>query len=324
MTSSPQPAAPNPAEEPDPDPAGPDPVAAVRAFSRFYTAQLRILDEGLLKSPYSLTECRVLFELAQPGEADSTELRRALDLDAGYLSRLLGRFETDGLVTRRTAAHDARRNTIALTEPGRAAFAEVNQRSDDQVRELLKPLGAEERRQLVAAMAQVTKLLGGRQRPDAYLLRPLRPGDYGWVISRHGVLYAEELGWGSEFEAYCAHVVAGYAEKHDPRLENGWIAEAGGEPAGCVFCVRRDADTAQLRLLLVEPSARGLGVGSRLVEECARFARAAGYRRMVLFTTVVQKDAQRIYARAGFELKERTVGDTLGFEVEEQLWSLEL
>jgi DNA-binding MarR family transcriptional regulator/N-acetylglutamate synthase-like GNAT family acetyltransferase len=317
MTSSTQPAASDREEDPDP-------VAAVRAFSRFYTAQLRILDEGLLKSPYSLTECRVLFELAQLGKADSTELRRALDLDAGYLSRLLGRFEADGLITRRTAAHDARRNTIVLTESGRAAFAELNQRSDDQVRELLKPLSTEEKRQLVSAMAQVKQLLGERQRPDAYLLRPLRPGDYGWVISRHGVLYAEELGWGSGFEAYCAHVVADYAEKHDAQLENAWIAEAGGEPVGCIFCVRRDAATAQLRLLLVEPSARGLGVGSRLVEECVRFARAAGYRRMVLFTTAEQEEACRLYARAGFELEERTVGNTLGVEVEEQLWSVDL
>lgn len=308
-----------------PDPgAEPDPVAAVRAFSRFYTAQLRVLDEGLLKSPYSLTEARVLFELAQAGEADSTELRRALDLDAGYLSRLLGRFEADGLLTRRTAAHDARRHTIVLTEAGLAAYAEMNRRSDDQVRDLLKPLSAEQRRQLVAAMEQVEALLGARQRPDAYLLRPLRPGDYGWVIGRHGVLYAEELGWTDEFEAYCAHVVADYAGKHDARLENAWIAEVAGEPAGCVFCVRRDADTAQLRLLLVEPSARGLGVGSRLVEECVRFARAAGYRRMVLFTTVEQQGAHRIYERSGFELEERTLGSTLGVEVEEQLWSLDL
>ncbi|HEV2347516.1 MAG TPA: bifunctional helix-turn-helix transcriptional regulator/GNAT family N-acetyltransferase [Actinocrinis sp.] len=301
-----------------------DPVAAVRAFTRFYTAQLSVLREGLLGTPYSMAEARIVFELNQYGSADSADLRRALDLDAGYLSRILARFEADGLVTRRPSTIDARRQTVTLTETGRGAFTLLDQRSNNQVRELLKSLTPEQTQRLTDAMNTIRELLGGEPRRAAYILRPARPGDYGWVVSRHGALYAEELGWNHAIEAYCARVVADYVEKHDPRRENAWIAEADGAPVGSIFCVRRDEDTAQLRLLLVEPSTRGLGIGGRLVEECVRFARQARYRRIVLFTTEMQRDAARIYRKAGFALVEETEGDTFAPALGEQLWSMGL
>ena len=301
-----------------------DPVTAVRAFTRFYTAQLSVLREGLLDTPYSMAEARIIFELHHRGSADSADLRRSLDLDAGYLSRILARFESDGLVTRRPSQTDARRQTVTLTATGEQAFALLDQRSNEQVQALLKPLTAEEVQRLSAAMDTIRELLDSAPRRDAYLLRPARPGDYGWVISRHGALYAEEHGWGPSFEAYCAHVVADYVEKHDPQRENAWIAEVGGAPVGSIFCVRRDEETAQLRLLLLEPSARGLGIGARLVEECVRFARQAGYRRMVLFTTELQRDAMRIYAKAGFQFVEECDGDTMGTGAREQFWAMDL
>lgn len=301
-----------------------DPVAAVRAFTRFYTAQLSVLREGLLDTPYTMAEGRIIFELNQHGSADSADLRRALDLDAGYLSRILARFEADGLVTRRPSLADARRQTVTLTEAGRAAFQVLDQRSNEQVRELLKPLTADQVQRLTSAMDTVRELLGAGPRRDAYILRPARPGDYGWVISRHGALYAEELGWNQAIEAYCARVLADYVEKHDPQRENSWIAEVDGAPVGSIFCAKRDEDTAQLRLLLVEPSARGMGIGARLVEECVRFARQAGYRRMMLFTTEAQRDAARIYRKAGFEVVERAERDTFGPALDEQIWSMDL
>lgn len=303
-----------------------DPVAAVRAFTRFYTAQLSVLREGLLDTPYSMAEARIIFELNQRGSADSADVRRALDLDAGYLSRILARFEADGLVTRRPSEADARRQTITLTEAGRGAFALLDQRSNEQVRELLKSLTPEQVQRLTGAMGTIRDLLGAGPRRDAYILRPARPGDYGWVVSRHGALYAEEMGWNSAIESYCARVVADYVDKYDPRRENAWIAEVDGSPVGSIFCVKSEGDeqTAQLRLLLVEPSTRGMGIGSRLVEECVRFARQAGYRRMVLFTTEMQRDAARLYLKAGFELVERVEGDQFGPTIDEQFYAMDL
>jgi DNA-binding MarR family transcriptional regulator/N-acetylglutamate synthase-like GNAT family acetyltransferase len=302
----------------------PDPVAEVRAFTRFYTAQLKVLSEGLLDTPYSMVEGRLIFELRQRGSADAADLRRALGLDAGYLSRILARFEADGLVTRRPSPNDARRQTVTLTPAGHQAFELLDRRSNEQVEEMISALTEEDRRRLVAAMATVRELLGATPRRDAYILRPARPGDYGWVVSRHGALYAEELGWDSAIEAYCARVLADYVEKRDPQRENAWIAEMDGAPVGSIFCVKRDETTAQLRLLLVEPSARGFGIGARLVEECIRFARQSGYRSMMLFTTERQTDAARIYSRAGFTLAEQVVADTFEAGIHEQIWIRDL
>lgn len=297
-----------------------DATARVRAFNRFYTNVIGVLSEGLVDSPYSLTEARVIFELAQREMTEVTTLRQALDLDAGYLSRLLARFEADGLITRTRSDTDGRRQIIRLTDAGRGAYEMLDERSAGEIRTLLAPLTGERRRRLVAAMDTIHEILAGTRRPRSYVLRPLRPGDYGWVVHRHGVLYAEEYGWDATFEALVARVVADYVDAHDQRWENAWIAEVGGEPVGCVFCVRRDDTTAQLRLLLVEPACRGLGIGTRLVDECLGFARRAGYKSIMLWTNDVLGDARRVYERAGFELAEQGGHHSFGHDLTEQIW----
>ncbi|MBG0829391.1 MarR family transcriptional regulator [Planomonospora sp. ID67723] len=295
-------------------------IAEVRAFNRFYTGVIGLLDQGMLGTPYSLTEGRILFELDRHGRLEAGELRRLLGLDAGYLSRILGRFEADGLVTRERSAADARRQVIALTGAGRATFKILDERSAEEVRGLLGEVSEEDRRRLVAGMATIQEVLGRAPRRDPYVIRPPRAGDLGWVVHRHGVLYNSEYGWGQDFEALVARIMADYVDHHDPRREAGWIAEADGERAGCVFCVRKDDETAQLRLLLVEPSARGMGIGGRLVDECLRFAKDAGYRRIMLWTRDVLTTARRIYQAAGFELVEEEPGEDFA----EQIWARDL
>lgn len=301
-----------------------DRVAAVRAFNRLYTEVIGVLGDGLLDTPYSLTEARVLFELAQRGSTDATQLRRVLELDAGYLSRILARFEGEGLITRQRAAHDARRQSLGLTDGGRAAFANLDERSSQQVQELLNRLTDEDQRRLVGAMATIQELLQSSPRPDAYVLRPLRPGDPGWVVHRHGIIYAEEYGWDERFEALVARIVADYIDSRDPKRENAWIAEVDGQPAGCVFCVKKDDHTAQLRLLLVELGARNLGIGSRLVEEVVRFAKRKGYRELTLWTNDVLDAARRVYERAGFQVVRQEAHHSFGHDLVGQYWSREL
>lgn len=298
-----------------------DRVATVRAFNRFYTDIIGVLGEGLLATRYSLTEARVLFELARGDAAQAADLRRTLHVDAGYLSRILSRFEAEGLVTRQRSAADGRRQVIRLTEHGRSEFATLDARSGEETSRLLAPLAEEEQRRLVAAMTTVREILEGAPRPDAYILRPPRPGDLGWVVARHGELYAEEYGWDETFEALVARIVADYVDGHDPDRERAWIAEVDGSPAGCVFCVRKEERIAQLRLLLVEPSARGLGIGSRLVEECARFAARAGYRQLTLWTNDVLDAARRIYERAGFQLVKTEPHHSFGRDLVGQHWT---
>ena len=299
-----------------------DVVARVRAFNRFYTNVIGVLDEGMVRSPYSLTEARVIFELAQTETTEVAALRHELDLDAGYLSRLLARFEADGLVTRERSAADARRQVIRLTDAGRAAYAVLDQRSADEVRTLLTPLTDERRRRLAAAMDMIEGILAEARRPAAYVLRPLRSGDFGWVVHRHGAIYAREYGWNASFEASVARVVADYIDDHDPQWENAWIAEVDGAPVGCIFCVRRDDTTAQLRLLLVEPSCRGMGIGARLVDECLDFARRAGYKSIMLLTNEVLGDARRIYERAGFQLAEQGQHHSFARDLVAQAWQV--
>ncbi|MEU9020548.1 helix-turn-helix domain-containing GNAT family N-acetyltransferase [Actinomadura sp. NPDC048394] len=279
-------------------------VGTVRAFNRFYTGVIGVLGEGLVRSPYSLTEARVIFELAQREDTEVLALRRALDLDPGYLSRMLTRFENDGLVVRERAPGDARRQVVRLTDRGREVQAMLDERSSAEIRALLDGLTGDDRRRLLGAMRTVQGILGDRVRTDGAVLRPLSPGDLGWVVERNGALYAEECGWDRTYEALVARVVAGYVEDHDPERESAWIAEVGGERVGAVFCVRREEDVAQLRLLHVEPGTRGLGVGAALVDECVRFATDAGYREIMLWTTALQRPAHRIYERAGFLLEE--------------------
>ncbi|MQY07779.1 bifunctional helix-turn-helix transcriptional regulator/GNAT family N-acetyltransferase [Actinomadura macrotermitis] len=280
-----------------------DDVATVRSFNRFYTGVIGVLGEGLAGTPYSLTEARVLFELAQRPRTAALDLRRALGLDAGYLSRMLARFEADGLIARDRDPADARRQVARLTERGRAVTATLDERSSAEVAALLDGLPDAGRRRLTAAMRTITAVLEGTGPEPAVTLRGLRPGDLGWIVQRNGALYAAECGWDRTYEALVASVVAEYVDGHDPERENAWIAEVDGEPVGGVFCVRREEKVAQLRLLHVEPSARGLGVGAALVAECVRFAAAAGYAEIMLWTTALQRPAHRLYARAGFELE---------------------
>jgi DNA-binding MarR family transcriptional regulator/GNAT superfamily N-acetyltransferase len=309
-------------------------VAAVRAFNRFYTGVIGALDAEHLRTPYSLTEARVVWELAQRGSVELRELRDLLGLDAGYLTRIINRFAADGLVDRERSESDARRQVVTLAEPGRAVWRQLDGLSTESIGALLDKLGDEDQRRLVAAMGVVRGLLDGAPRPPSYLLRPPRPGDLGWVISRNGALYAEEYGWDASYEALVARIVAEYVDGQDPARECAWIAEVDGEPVGCVFVVaddvvaddreEGDGGTARLRLLLVEPSVRGMGIGGRLVEECLRFARRAGYRRMVLWTNDVLTAARRIYQRAGFELIGSDKHHSFGHDLVGETWARDL
>jgi DNA-binding MarR family transcriptional regulator/GNAT superfamily N-acetyltransferase len=299
-------------------------VAAVREFNRFYTNVLGLLREGLLDTPYSLTEARVIFELARADQTEAGQLRRWLDIDAGYLSRLLVRFETDGIVSRSRSAADARRQLIGLTAAGRAVFATLNALSAAQIRGLLAGLPAGRRASLVLAMTGIREILDGAPRRDALVLRAPVPGELGWVVQRHGALYAAEYGWDESFEALVARIVADYAARAGRGRETAWIAEVDGQPAGCVFCMRKDDDVAQLRLLLVEPNARGSGIGERLVAECVGFARRTGYREIVLWTNDVLHAARRIYQRAGFELVSSAEHHSFGHDLVAQDWRLPL
>lgn len=277
-------------------------VAAIRAFNRFYTARVGALRDGLLATAHPLPEARVLYELGQVESIDFADLRRTLDLDAGYLSRLLARLEDQRLVRRERAPDDGRRQRVGLTGTGEDAYRTLDRRSAAEIATLLDGLGDDDRRRLLDALQTVRAILAGAPEPRAFVLRDPRPGDYGWVVQRHGALYAREYGFDASFEALVARVIADYANRHDPERERAWIAEASGRPVGAIFCMRRDERTAQLRCLLVEPSARGMGVGRALVEACVAFARDAGYAEIVLWTNDVLVEARRLYERAGFAL----------------------
>jgi len=279
-------------------------VAAVRRFNRFYTKQIGILDEGVLRSPFSLAEMRVLYELAHGTGVSAVDLATALRMDPGYLSRVLRRFRRAGLVRRETSAADGRRSVLTLTEKGRSTFAPFDTRQDEEVAALLARAPAAGQRRLIEAMGVIEEVLGGpggdtgepNPRP------PHRPGDMGWITHRHGVLYAQEYGYDERFEALVATIVGEFVERLDPARERCWIAERHGEIAGSVFLVKQSAPVAKLRLLYVEPSARGLGIGARLIDECVRFARRAGYRKITLWTQRELLAARHLYQKAGFTL----------------------
>lgn len=287
----------------DPDPAAQ--VAGVRSFNRFWTRTIGALNKGLLDSPYSLTEVRVIFELAHKDGLSSSDVRAGLGLDSGYLSRILARLTADGIVTSAPSDSDGRRRFLALTRHGRSVFRTLNERADQEIRTLLAPLAESDRRRLLGAMAAIRRIVGPEEGGDVVVLRAPRAGDLGWVLERHGSLYSFEYGFDEAFEALVAKVLAEFASNHDPRKEAGWIAERDGGRVGSIFCMRKTARTAQLRLLLVDPGARGMGIGSLLVKECVDFARRAGYRDVILWTKDVLHDARRIYERAGFELVEQ-------------------
>ncbi|MEU5363014.1 bifunctional helix-turn-helix transcriptional regulator/GNAT family N-acetyltransferase [Streptomyces sp. NPDC005925] len=314
-------------------------VQDVRAFNRFYTNVIGALDYGRhLYAPYTLTESRVLYELAHRARTDAADLRTELSLDAGYLSRILNRFERDGLIERAPSPRDPRRTSVTLTDRGRETGVLLAERSDAAVGKLLDRVPAADRTRLADALGTVRTLLSGGRRPapEDVVLRAPGPGDLGWIVQRNAALYAAEYGWNAEYEALVAKIVADFATGHDPRRERVWIAELDGRPVGCVMCVR-DAtghgaaahgaagpDTARLRLLLVEPSARGLGIGDRLVRAVTGFARENGDEAVVLWTNDVLSAARRIYLRHGFTLVAERPHHSFGRDLVGQDWRLEL
>jgi DNA-binding MarR family transcriptional regulator/GNAT superfamily N-acetyltransferase len=278
-------------------------IAAVRRFNRFYTRQIGLLEEGLLDSPFSLTQLRTLYELAQRKHTTAVELCKDLGLDAGYLSRILDSFQKSGLIKKQESPNDARQTLLSLAKKGRKAFEPLNARSNEQVATMLGTLSPANQADLIRAMSTIESvLLSGAERLPSYVLRQHRPGDMGWVVQRHGLLYYQEYGYDERFEALVAGIVSKFIEKLDPARDRCWIAEKDGENVGSVFLVKKSQSVAKLRLLLVEPSARGLGIGKRLVVECVRFARDAGYKKIMLWTQSELTAARGIYQSAGFEL----------------------
>ncbi|GIH08810.1 MarR family transcriptional regulator [Rhizocola hellebori] len=299
-------------------------VAAVRQFNRFYTRTIGVLGDRLQTTPYSLTEARVIYELSQGEQMETVELRNRLGLDPGYLSRIFTRFEADGVVRLGRSQADSRRQTVQLTESGRRVFATLDQHAGLEMAALLDRLGDSDQMRLLTAMSTIERLLYTPAPGAQVTLRPPVAGDMGWVAHRQGVVYAEEYGYDHYFEALVGRIVADYVENHVPGLEDAWIAEVDGVPAGSIFCVRKDETTAQLRLLFVEPWARGLGVGGKLVRQCLRFAIDAGYRDMVLWTNKDLDAARRIYERAGFQLISEEQEERFGGMQTFQNWQVRL
>lgn len=302
-------------------------IAAVRRFNRFYTRQVGALDEGLLHTALSLPEARVLYEIANRESPTAAELTRDLQLDPGYVSRLLRGLEQRGLIERAPSPTDGRRSHLRPTQEGRATFEELDARSSNEVATLLAPLADEQQRRLLDAMRTIETLLGGaRPQTAPYVLRPHRPGDMGWVVHRQAVLYAREYGWNEEYEALIARIVADFIEKFDPTREYCWIAERDGDVLGSVFVVRHPERerVAKLRLLYVEPSARGMGIGRHLVSEVTRFARQAGYHTLTLWTNSVLISARRLYEAEGYRLVEEKPHHSFGKDLVGQTWELAL
>jgi DNA-binding MarR family transcriptional regulator/N-acetylglutamate synthase-like GNAT family acetyltransferase len=301
-------------------------IPAVRSFNRFYTRQIGVLREGLLKSPFSLAELRVLYEIAHREQPTATELCQQLGLDPGYLSRILRGFEKRGLVRKSASQKDGRQSLLELTARGRETFATLDARQNEEIAAWLRRLPAPEQARLVRAMGVIESVLGAGPEPKTpYILRPHQPGDMGWVVHRHGVLYAQEYGYDETFEALVAEIAARFVQRFDPKRERCWIAEKDGEIVGSVFLVKKSQTVAKLRLLLVEPSARGLGIGKRLVGECLRFARQAGYRKIVLWTQSELPAARHIYQEAGFRLVKQEKHRSWGRDdLVSQIWEMKL
>ena len=299
-------------------------IAAVRAFNRFWTTRIGVLDATHLGTAFSLTEARALFELAQRETTEVAELRRRLALDAGYLSRLLAEFREKGLLSTGVSKTDARKQVARLTAKGKRAAGELDGRAVEHVAQLLEPLGEREQREMVAALETVERLLEREQAKEVVpLLRAPAPGDYGWMVERHGAIYAAEYGWDERFEGLVASIVAEHVEARDPRTA-AWVAWAGGERAGCILCAKKDDRTAQLRILLVDPRFRGRGLGKLLIDECLRFARGAGYAKMVLWTNDVLADARKLYERAGFTRTATKKHSDFGVALTGEIWEKKL
>ncbi|MEE1657762.1 bifunctional helix-turn-helix transcriptional regulator/GNAT family N-acetyltransferase [Microvirga sp. CF3062] len=301
-----------------------DRVEQVRQFNRFYTRHIGLLNEGLLDSEYSLTEVRILYELSNRGPMTASELGQELGLDPGYLSRILKKFDGRNLLQRSRSEDDRRQVFLSLTDAGRAAFEPLNQASADQIGTMLSRLSRTEQERLVQAMAVVERLIGASPPQVPYILRSHRVGDIGWIAHRQGLLYAEEYGWDQTFEALVAEIAAAFARNFDPERERCWIAERDSEIVGSVFLVRHTDEIAKLRLLYVEPSARGLGLGRRLVDECIAFAKAKGYRTLTLWTNDVLVAARGIYQATGFRLVKEEAHHYFGQDLVGQTWNLDL
>lgn len=299
-------------------------IAALREFNRFYTRQLGALNEGLLDSPFSLAELRVMYELSARGQAMPSELADALDMDRGYLSRLFARLDGQGLLASEASDADRRSRTVSLTRKGKAAFARLDAKSQAQAAELIAPLDSRGRQRLMSALREMRRALGDAVAAGPIVLRGHRPGDIGLVTQRHGELYAREYGWDERFEALVAGILSRYIAEYKPARERGWIAERDGEFLGCVFLMQKDADTAQLRMLLVEPAARGMGLGRTLADECVRFARQCGYARMALWTNSRLDAARHIYLSHGFRRVREEPHDAFGDGSVGQYWELDL
>jgi DNA-binding MarR family transcriptional regulator/N-acetylglutamate synthase-like GNAT family acetyltransferase len=300
-------------------------IDAVRRFNRFFTRRIGVLREGLLHTPYSLTEARILFEISHRAEVAASDLSRELGLDPGYLSRILARLEQKGLIDKVRSETDARRRLLLLTPQGQDAFSLLDSRSREEVAEMLCELSEGDQRRLLEAMQTIEGVLDkGFKFSEPFFLRQHRPGDMGWVVHRHGVLYAWEYGWDERFEALVAQIVADFVNNYDAARERCWIAEMSGEIVGCVFLVRASDTVAKLRLLLVEPEARDLGLGTRLVEECISFARQSGYTTLTLWTNSVLDAARRIYEKHGFKLVEEEEHHSFGQDLVGQNWELTL
>jgi DNA-binding MarR family transcriptional regulator/GNAT superfamily N-acetyltransferase len=303
----------------------PDPqVGALREFNRFYTRKIHVLD-GAASSPFSLAEARVLYELAHRDRPTATDIRKELGLDAGYTSRILREFERRKLLTRARSRTDEREKFLSLTAKGRRAFVPLDQRSNRDVAALLKDLSAEARKQLVGSTQTMRRLLGDQSAPRVpYLLREHQPGDLGWIVSRQALLYAEEYGWDGTYEALAAEIVAHFIKNYDPKRERCWIAEKDGVRVGAVFVAKATDEVAKLRLLHVEGEARGLGIGKRLVDECVRFSRQVGYRKLTLWTQSILTAARHIYKQAGFRLVKEEKHHSFGKKLTAETWDLDL
>lgn len=300
-------------------------INTIRRFNRFYTRQIGVLREGLLHSPYSLTEARIIFELAHRNNLTASDLGKELGLDAGYMSRILNKLEQQNLIEKTRSDDDGRQRLLSLTAEGQKAFALLDSRSSDEVAEMLSQLSESERIRLAEAMRTIEAILDhGFKYAEPFYLRHHEPGDMGWVIHRHGLVYHQEYGWDESFEALVAQICADFINNYDPQKERCWIAEMQGERVGSIFCVKTDEDVAKLRLLLVLPKARGLGLGTRLVQECIRFARRAGYKKLTLWTNDVLAEARHIYEKNGFELVEEEPHHSFGHDLVGQNWDLML
>ncbi len=304
-------------------------IAAVRRFNRFYTRQIGVLRRTYQDGPYSLGEMRVLYEIAHDRDLTASDIARKLDLDAGYLSRVLRNFEKRGLITRKTSQGDARRSRLALTARGLKTFRPAEARSQREVARMLARLNPGQQTRLIAAMQTIESLVAVKapidSRPPAYTLRAPRRGDFGWIVTRHAQLYDQEYNWTDPFEGLCAQIVADFINNFDPDVERCWIAEMEGENVGCIMLVRaEEPGVARIRLLLVDPKARGLGLGSRLVDEAVTFARAAGYSKITLWTHSVLTAARHVYQRAGFVMTSSEARRSWGQDVVAEFWDLEL